>query len=143
MSRIENLYQEKIMELAKSSIHFFELKSPSHVFTAYNPLCGDKFTFYLLAENGKIKEASFSGFGCAISKASSSLLVSKLIDNELTNLSMLVNDFLITIDSSSRGKIPDVVYAPFLAVREFPERISCVTLGWKELENQLKQNNLS
>jgi nitrogen fixation NifU-like protein len=142
MSRIENLYGDRVMELAKNPFHFFELKSPSHVFTAYNPLCGDKYTFYLLVEKGKIVDASFNGYGCALSKASSSLLVSLLIDQELTILANLVNDFLITINIPSNEKIPEVDYVPFLAVREFPERIDCVILGWKEIENQLKQNNL-
>ena len=141
MGKLENLYQDKIRELAKNPYNFYELKDATHVFTAYNPLCGDKFTFYLRLDKGKISKSAFHGYGCAISKASSSILTLKLQGKSMEELTVLINDFFLTMkdyESSTR----DNDLALFIPVQEFPERRSCVTLGWDELNDQLTKNKL-
>ena len=128
------------MELSKAPYHFMEMKDSTHVFVANNPLCGDKFTFYLKVENNRIIESSFQGFGCAVSKASASVLTKNLENKNLKNLSGMVSEFLLALENG-KGDL-DGDFSIFNDVRDVPERLTCVTLGWDELKNQLQSNML-
>ena len=78
MSDLSELYQEVILDHNKSPRNFRVLKDANRSAEGYNPLCGDQFTVYLKLEDGVIKEISFQGAGCAISKASASMMTASL-----------------------------------------------------------------
>ena len=146
MKRIKELYQGPISEHARHPFHEKVLSEANIIFTAYNPLCGDKYTFYLLVEEDKVLDASFMGYGCQISKASSSVLVKKLIGRSLAEVRSLVREFLTLVDPHSHRTPEDIFQEiellAFSKTREFPERIECARLGWSELQRQLESGNL-
>ena len=74
---IKTLYKKIILENSRNPFNQSEMEKPDLFFTAYNPMCGDKFNFYLKLNDNKVIDASFTGYGCSISKASSSILVKK------------------------------------------------------------------
>ena len=71
---LKELYQELILDHNKTPRNFHPLKAANHKAEGYNPLCGDRFTLYLQIEGDTIKDIGFEGSGCAISKASASLM---------------------------------------------------------------------
>ena len=74
MSDLRDLYQDVILEHSKTPRNFRELKSADHKAEGYNPLCGDRFTIYVTLEGDIVRDISFQGSGCAISKASASMM---------------------------------------------------------------------
>ena len=138
MSGIEDLYSEEILTLVKEPFQFKKMENASVQFTAYNPICGDKFTFYLLINQNIVQDASFYGFGCALSKASSSVLTSIILGKTISEIEVLVKEFLLGISMGELSKD----YQLFSPVKNFPERIDCVKLGWAETETQIKTGNL-
>ncbi len=74
---IKTLYKKIILENSRNPFNQSEMEKPDLFFTAYNPMCGDKYNFYLKLNDNKVIDASFTGYGCSISKASSSILVKK------------------------------------------------------------------
>lgn len=135
--RLKELYKSHIIKKAKDDTHVGELPAYSHLIEAYNPMCGDKYILYLQVTGGKVTEASFNGFGCAISKASTAVLTDRLIGTCLTEVKALVDLFLELIDPES--KIPveqlteDEELWAFAGTRDYPERIQCAGLAWTEL----------
>jgi len=142
MKKIKELYQKHILEHSRNPVNEMELSNPDLTLTAYNPLCGDKFTFYLKLKDQRVLEASFTGYGCSISKASSSILVKKLKDSNLKDLNQLIADFLQIVNPDSQIELAtiseDEELLAFSAARDFPERIQCATLGWKEFEKIIR-----
>ena len=95
-----------------------------------------RFIFFAL-----LSSASFTGYGCSISKASSSILVKKIIGSSIPEVKKLIADFLELLDPESKIEphqiLEDENLLAFSAARNFPERIQCAELGWKELEQQI------
>ena len=112
---------------------------------AYNPLCGDKFQLFFEIEDGKISQLSFHGYGCAISKASASVLVKKLEGRPAEEGLALCREFLAMLqDEEGATEADDEELAAFTAARAFPGRMKCATLSWEEmgafLEVEIEQN---
>ena len=137
MKKIKELYQETILQHSKKPVNEKEMADPDLMIRAYNPMCGDKYTFYLKVENEVIKEASFSGYGCSISKASSSILMKKIVGMSIQETSALVKVFMEILDPESAHATSDLSQdkelLAFSATRSFPERIQCAALGWKKV----------
>lgn len=133
---LKALYQELILEHNKNPIRFYEQEEASKVLEAYNPICGDRFKIFLKLEGDQISEVSFKGYGCAISKASTSVLVQYLQGLNLAEAKTLLATFQQTINTETNDETensnPD--FQVFSAVRSFPGRTKCVLLGWEELE---------
>ncbi|GAB5527578.1 MAG: SUF system NifU family Fe-S cluster assembly protein [Roseivirga sp.] len=135
--RLKQLYKSHILKKAKDDTHFGELPVYTHLIEAYNPMCGDKYTVYLQVSGGTVTAASFQGFGCAISKASTAVLTERLIGTDLAKVKALVDLFLELIDPESKIPIEqlteDEELWAFTGTRDYPERIQCAGLAWKEL----------
>lgn len=107
----------------------------------YNPLCGDHIDVYLIVEDGIVKDVSFKGEGCAISKASASLMTSILKGKKVEEAEKLFDKFhdLVT---GKLGDNPDLEelgkLAVFAGVQEFPARVKCASLAWHTMMNALK-----
>lgn len=134
--RLKELYQTQIMARAKNPAHFHELPDASHVLEAYNPMCGDQYKLFLKLDKNRIIDASFQGYGCAISKASTELLVQRIIGKELAELELLVDTFLELINPDSDKNIEELTedqeLVAFAGTRIYPEREQCASLSWKE-----------
>jgi nitrogen fixation NifU-like protein len=100
----------------------------------YNPLCGDRITVYLHVDEGIIKDASFQGSGCAISKASASLMTDSVKGRTVAEAEALFERFHRMITSQSDAPVEDLGKLAVLGgVRQFPVRVKCASLAWHTL----------
>ncbi|MDH5398356.1 MAG: SUF system NifU family Fe-S cluster assembly protein [Cyclobacteriaceae bacterium] len=141
--RIKELYHKHILSHSKRPFHEGRLEGEGvQSFVAYNPLCGDKFTFYLILDDKqRVSEMSFEGFGCAISRASSSVLVKNTINKTVGEAKSQIMTFLQSLDAENDTPAEDLIkdeeLLAFAATREFPEREQCASLGWKAMKEFL------
>lgn len=133
MSDLRELYQEVILDHNKRPRNFRAIEDANRTAEGYNPLCGDRLTVYLKIEGDVIQDVSFKGSGCAISKASASLMTDALKGKTVGEADALFERFhhLVTAppdvatDTDRLGKL-----AVFAGVREFPVRVKCASLAW-------------
>ena len=133
MSDLSELYQEVILDHSKNPRNFRRLEVADRTAEGFNPLCGDHITVYLQLENDVVRDISFQGSGCAISKASASLMTASIkgktraeAETLFDKLHRLVTGDIDTVlDNGELGKL-----AVFSGVREFPVRVKCATLPW-------------
>ena len=143
-SELRELYQQVILDHNKSPRNFKKLETANHHAEGYNPLCGDKVDVYVKLEGDKIEDISFIGSGCAISKASASLMSTIVKGKTIGEAEIIFERFhhLITrkideiINTDDLGKL-----AVFAGVREFPSRVKCASLAWHTLNSALKEEN--
>lgn len=129
---IEELYQELIIDHARKPKNFGSLVNPSHHAQGHNPLCGDIIELDLKIEHDTVQDVAFHGDGCAISKASASLMTEIIRGKSLDFVQTMFHDFhaLMTHDGFDKdlGKL-----SVLKGVRQFPMRVKCATLCWHTL----------
>lgn len=142
---LRELYQQVILDHNKSPRNFRRIENPSNFAEGYNPLCGDNIDIFLnIDENGIIQDISFQGSGCAISKASASLMTSILKGKSIEEARQIFNKFhdLVTDKLGDNPDIEDLgKLAVFAGVREFPARVKCASLAWHTMLNALHNKN--
>jgi len=146
MADLRELYQDVILEHSKAPRNFRALGTANHKAEGYNPLCGDHFTVYLDVEEGNAEEArirdiSFQGSGCAISKASASMMTQSVKGKTRAEAQRLFERFheLVTGRQSANGAQADLgKLNVFAGVSEFPVRVKCATLAWHTLRAALQ-----
>lgn len=135
MNISEDLYQQTILDYNRSPRNFNTMEHATHVARGLNPLCGDDYTIYLRVNGqGTIEEASFAGHGCAVSKASASLMTQELKGKTIEEARRLFHDFqeLATGREHSLGKLN-----VFSGVWKYPERVKCAILAWHAMDSAL------
>jgi len=141
MSDLRELYQEVILDHNKRPRNFQKLEGANRTAEGYNPLCGDQITVYLRLEDDVIKDISFQGSGCAISKASASLMTASVKGKTQAEAEVLF-DGVHTMLTGERDTIVDPHELGKLAVLsgvcEFPARVKCASLAWHTLRAALK-----
>lgn len=138
MTDASELYQAQIIDHDENPRNEGRLEAPTHSAKVSNPLCGDRVQVDLEIDDGVIKKVSFKGRGCALSRASASMMTEILLGrrvDEVPGLSGEVSNWLAT-DEGPPGELSDL--EPLGAVRAFPSRIKCVTLAWEALEKALR-----
>jgi len=141
MPDLRELYQETILDHSKKPRNFHELPDADAKAVGHNPLCGDRVTVYVRLGAGAIADIAFVGQGCAISKASASLMTDAVKGKSRTQARELFDKFhkMITgrpgdpVDTGSLGKL-----AVLSGVCEFPVRVKCASLPWHTLEAALE-----
>ena len=135
MSELRDLYQEVILDHNRHPHNFGELDGADRHADGYNPLCGDQLAVYVNLDGETISEVSFRGSGCAISKASASLMTDAVKGRTLDEARRLFEEFLALVtdeaavlDPASLGKL-----AVFAGVRDYPTRVKCASLAWHTL----------
>ena len=139
---LTKLYSEIIKGHNETPFHFEKINNAQNIIKAYNPICGDRFELYIDHPENKISGLHFHGFGCAISKASTSVLTKSLEGKSLAEALDICNHFLRFIDHESADNeltLPEEFKA-FSGVNDFPERYDCATLSWKEMKLFLQKN---
>jgi nitrogen fixation protein NifU and related proteins len=140
MSELRELYQQVILDHNRKPRNFRKLPSPTQVAEGYNPLCGDRVSVELEVEGDLIRDIAFQGSGCAISKASASMMTASLKGKTVDEAEQAFEQFhgMLTDDRPS-GEPPAALgkLAAFAGVREFPVRIKCATLPWHTLRAAL------
>ncbi len=139
---LAKLYEGVIAEHNKAPQFFESRPDASVVVEAYNPLCGDKFKLFLDFEHGVLAKATFSGYGCAVSKASSSVLVKKIQGQSLEVVSGILEQFLSAVsagpDPDNEAVANDPETIAFTVAKNFPGRDKCATLSWKALSDFIR-----
>jgi len=139
MSDLRELYQQVIIEHARTPRNFGELKCPSHEAEGYNPICGDLMKIYLIIKDNHIDEVKFSGAGCAISTASASLMTELLEGKSLEEAEKFFQEFVNMVTKDEPAAVGDLGKLTILSgVKEFPMRVKCATLAWHTLLAALK-----
>lgn len=137
---LRELYQEVILDHSQQPRNFKKLERANRTAEGYNPLCGDEITVYLELKDGVIRDISFQGSGCAISKASASMMTTSVKGKTQAEAEALFEKFhkMVTgqwgpsADLHGLGKL-----AVFSGVCEYPTRVKCATLAWHALHAAL------
>ncbi|HEY6367683.1 MAG TPA: SUF system NifU family Fe-S cluster assembly protein [Candidatus Binatia bacterium] len=143
MSELDELYQEVILDHNKSPRNYRTMAHANRKAQGYNPLCGDQVTVYLQLQDGVIKDISFQGSGCAISKASASMMTAELkgkSETEAKELFENVHNMLTGQANGSEQDSPKKVgkLAILSGVSKFPARVKCASLAWHTVNSALK-----
>jgi nitrogen fixation NifU-like protein len=140
MSDLRELYQQVILDHNKNPRNFREMAGATSKIEGYNPLCGDHYTIFLQVDGDTIKDVSFTGNGCAISKASASVMSAMIKGKSREEAAHLFDVFhqLVTGDASGVDAVELGRLAAFSGVSEFPARVKCATLAWHTLNAALK-----
>lgn len=134
MSDLRDLYQEVILDHNKHPHNFGELDGADRHADGFNPLCGDRLAVYVNLDGKTITNVSFLGSGCAISKASASLMTDAVKGKTLAEAQSLFEQFLALVTGDDApvderlGKL-----AVFAGVRDYPTRVKCASLAWHTL----------
>lgn len=133
-SELQDLYQEVILDHNKRPRNFRAMTDGQKA-EGYNPLCGDRLTVYLKVKDGRIEDASFQGSGCAISKASASLMTDSVKGKTVEEAEALFDRFQKMITTAPEEDVDDLGKLSVLAgVRQFPMRVKCASLPWHTLK---------
>ena len=141
MSDLRELYQEVILDHNKNPRNFRQIPDADHTADGNNPLCGDQVSIFINIENGVIRDISFQGQGCAISKASASLMTTVLKGKTEAEAEAVFEKFraLVTSDTDSEPNVEGLgKLAVFSGVREYPARVKCASLAWHTMEAALR-----
>jgi nitrogen fixation NifU-like protein len=136
MPHLQDLYQELILEHSKAPRNYRELEAANSKAEGFNPLCGDHFTLYLKIEGDSISDIGFQGSGCAISKASASMMTQSVKGKTLIEAEKLFEQFrdLVSGHSPANGNQDGMgKLTVFSGVANFPVRVKCATLAWHAL----------
>lgn len=147
MSELSELYQQVILDHNKKPRNFRKLDPASHQAEGYNPLCGDQLTVYLKVENDRVADVGFEGSGCAISKASASMMTQAVKGKSKEQAETLFQEFHLMVTGELDEEIEENNLGNlkiFAGVREFPVRVKCATLPWHTMHAALnKQDQIS
>ena len=141
---LRDLYQEVILDHNKSPRNFKKLETANRTAEGYNPLCGDKIDIFIDVEDRIVKDISFQGSGCAISKASASLMSTIVKGKTVEEAKSLFEKFhnLITGKLDENASIEELGKLAVLAgVKEFPVRVKCASLALHTMLTALKNEN--
>ena len=135
MSGLSELYQEILLEHNSKPRNFRPVADASHTADGYNPLCGDQVTVYLKVADGIITDAAFQGIGCAISRASASMMTQSVIGKNLTEATQIFQAFQLMVTDPTAEPDYDLLgdLETLAGVKEYPTRIKCATLSWHTL----------
>jgi nitrogen fixation protein NifU and related proteins len=128
---LNDLYQQVILDHSKAPRNFKKLETANRVADGHNPLCGDHIRVYLHVEGDTVQDISFEGSGCAISKASASMMTATLKGKKTAEVRKMFEEFQEMIKTGAQpagdtlGKL-----AVFSGVHRFPSRIKCAILPW-------------
>lgn len=127
---LQELYQEVILDHNRRPRNFRAIEGGDRQ-EGYNPLCGDRVTVYMTIENGVVTDVAFEGVGCAIAKASASLMTEALRGLSVEQARERFSSFQAMVTSPHDAPAADLGKLSVLAgVREFPTRVKCASLAW-------------
>jgi nitrogen fixation NifU-like protein len=127
---LTDLYQQVILDHSKSPRNFREMENASCTAQGHNPLCGDNVTMYLHMDGPRVDDVSFQGSGCAISKASASILTESLKGKTKEEIQIIFERVreMVTTGQTGEGDLGKL--AVFAGVHKFPARVKCAILPW-------------
>ena len=147
MDDLRSLYEEVILDHNRNPRNFHKIPEHcNHRAQGNNPLCGDHFTVYLTVKDGMVEDVGFEGAGCAISKASASLMLESIKGKSLAEVENLFEKMhRMLTDDAEDGEVEDDLgkLEALSGVKEFPMRVKCATLAWHIMNAALKETEHS
>ena len=143
-SEMEELFEAVILDHNHAPRNFRRLEPRSHVAHAYNPLCGDRYEIHLDVEGGRVKAIGFTGNGCAVSKASISIMTTKLSGRPIDSAREFLDSLRQLLESHGtpdERELGDL--GVFGVVRGAPTRVKCALLGWDSVVTELESSNVN
>jgi nitrogen fixation NifU-like protein len=140
MSELSELYQQVILDHNKKPRNFHKLENANRRADGYNPLCGDQLNVYLHVEGDQVQDVSFEGSGCAISKASASMMTQAVKGKTKAEAETLFNEFhrMATGELNEENEPNHLGKLKiFAGVKDFPARVKCATLSWHTMHAAL------
>ena len=143
MEDINNIYNELIMEHSMNSYNKKKLEKPDFCELGHNPNCGDEIKLEIKMNGNIIEDMAFSGHGCAISQASTSIMIDTLKGKTLEEAKNIIKTFISMIkreeiDDKDLEKLEDAV--ALKNVSNMPARVKCALLAWHTLEEMIEKN---
>ena len=138
---LDNIYTELIAEQSRNTANKHHLTAPSVTLKGRNPSCGDEITLELQVADGKIQDASFTGVGCAISQASTSMMIDLIRGETVAQAQHLIELFLGMIkgEITDEDALEELDEAMALKnISNMPARVKCAVLSWHTLQDALK-----
>ncbi len=138
---LKDLYQEVIIDHNRRPRNFRKMEDATRTADGFNPLCGDQISIYVKLSDNVIEDVAFHGVGCAISKASASLLTTALQGKSREEATALFKQVRAMLTDGPAGSVmPESMgkLAVLSGVWEFPMRIKCATLAWHTLMGALE-----
>ena len=142
MDHRQELYQQTILEHNRSPRNFKKIEHPTHFAEGYNPLCGDHLNIYINLDGDVIKEIAFDGSGCAISKASASMMTSALKGKTVAEARNIFDQFhKLVIGELKPDRDPNILdkLTVFSGIWQYPARVKCAVLSWHTMKGALDQ----
>lgn len=140
MSELSELYQQVILDHNKKPRNFHKLENATRSAQGYNPLCGDQLNVYLKIDDDRLTDVSFEGSGCAISKASASMMTQAIKGKSKQEAEQLFDEFhrMVTGSLDEEGEPNGLGKLKiFAGVRDFPARVKCASLSWHTMHAAL------
>jgi nitrogen fixation NifU-like protein len=139
MPELRELYQDVILEHSKAPRNYRELVSANRKAEGFNPLCGDRYTVYVELDGDAIRNVTFQGSGCAISKASASLMTQAVKGKTQAEFAQFFEEFHNIVTGQAPVGDPTTVgkLAVFAGVSAYPVRVKCASLAWHTLRAAL------
>jgi nitrogen fixation NifU-like protein len=138
LSDLRDLYQEVILDHNRRPRNFRVIQGATRRAEGHNPLCGDRLSLYLQIEDDVIRDASFQGSGCAISKASASMMTDSIKGKTLREAREMFDEFhrMVTGTADPGGRAARLgKLAVFEGVRQYSTRVKCASLAWHTLRS--------
>jgi nitrogen fixation NifU-like protein len=134
----EEIYQQMILEHNKKPRNFRKMENPSHQAEGFNPLCGDHYRVYLrLGSEGLIEDIAFEGSGCAISKASASMMTTELKGKTREAALGIFAHFHELLLGKTEALGGSGKLQVFSGIWKYPSRVKCASLSWHAMKNAL------
>lgn len=131
-----SLYHPLILYHNKQPFHFFKDEHAQFIIQASNPICGDRFTLFITIQDEVISQASFHGYGCAVSKAATSMLVQRMYNKSILEVLQLTQEYLAMLETGNQMQDQELVI--FKVARDFPGRIQCARLSWEKFAEEFR-----
>lgn len=141
MANLSGLYQDLILDHNRAPQNFRRMDNANRRVEGSNPLCGDRLTVWLRMEDDVIQDVAFQGSGCAISKASASLMTSAVKGKTRVEAEVLFERFRHLVTGSlAQGEVESLgKLAAFAGLSQFPIRVKCASLSWHALKAALNE----
>ena len=144
MDELTDVYNELIMEHSMNSYNKKKLENADYCEVGHDPNCGDEITLQLKLNGNKIEDMAFSGHGCAISQASTSIMINTLKGKTVEEAKEIIKTFIEmikreTTDEEELKKLEDAI--AFKNVSNMPARVKCALLAWHTIEDMLNKND--
>ena len=144
MEDLTDVYNDLIMEHSMNSYNKKKLEGADYSEIGHNPNCGDEITLELKLDGNKIEDMAFTGHGCAISQASTSIMIDTLRGKTIEEAKEIIKIFIEmikreTTDEEQLKKLEDAI--AFRNVSNMPARVKCALLAWHTIEDMLNKNN--